>query len=98
MNQSPTSLKAIGDPHSGWRSSQPISQPIQSTHPKTQQRLLQRIGITRKLNGIKNFFSFFFFTNGFQRPAGVSRGRGNQLSLWNVHQVPLGIEAGPDPV
>lgn len=23
-------------------------------------------------------------------------GRGNQLSLWNVHQVPLGIEAGPD--
>lgn len=23
-------------------------------------------------------------------------GRGNQLSLWNVHQVPLGREAGPD--
>lgn len=42
------------------------------------------------------FFSFFFFTNGFQRPAGVSRGEGNQLSLWNVHRVPLGIEAGPD--
>lgn len=61
MNQSPTSLKAIGDPHSGWRSSQPISQLIQSTHPKTQQRLLQRIGITRKLNGIKKFFFFFLF-------------------------------------
>lgn len=22
--------------------------------------------------------------------------RGNQLSLWNVHHVPLGIEARPD--
>lgn len=59
MNQTPTSLKAIGDPHPGWRSFQ-THQPIQSTHPKTQQRMLQRIGITRKLNVIKIFFLFSF--------------------------------------
>lgn len=60
MNQTPTSLKAIGDPHPGWRSFQ-THQPANPIHtPQDPAEDVPRIGITRKLNVIKIFFLFSF--------------------------------------
>lgn len=90
----------------------PIPSANPSTHPKTQQRegaprnwnyqKIKCFFFKKKLFFLFLFFSFFFF---FLQMASRDllefhmgeRGH-DQLSLWNVHQVPLGIEAGPDPV
>lgn len=100
MNQAPTSLKVLGDPHPGWRSFQtpqttnPIHTPQDPTEDASKNWNYQKIKWY-----LKNFFFFFLFYKWLPETCWSFKGvRGNQLSLWNVHQVPLGIEAEPDPV
>ena len=78
MNQAPTSLEVVGAPPPNWVEEFPNPSDSQSIH--TPQGPAEDAPKNWNYQKIKWYLKkfFFFFTNGFQRPAGVSKvGRGN---------------------